>query len=262
MKRPRSRRPHAPRPPGAHRHRLELAILPQPTDTTCGPTCLHAVYRFHGDVLPLQQVIDEVPSLAEGGTLAVNLGLHALGRGYDALLHSNNLLVFDPTWADPSGACDPELLLAKLALRHEATDDVKLRVAIEAYSRFVELGGRVHLDEFSPQLFLGHLRQQRPILAGLSSTWLYRSARERYEGDRAVYDDVAGAPQGHFVVLAGYDEQTARVLVADPYLPNPLGAQHHYSVSVDRALNAILLGVLTYDANLLVITPRRPGAAA
>ena len=232
-------------------------MLAQPTDTTCGPTCLHAVYRFHGESLPLQQVIDEVPKLADGGTLAVNLGLHALGRGYDALLHSNNLLVFDPTWCDETGECEPGLLLEKLEQRHAVSEDPKLRDAIGAYSRFVELGGRVRLDEFSSQLFLDHLTHERPILAGLSSTWLYRSARERYEGDKAIYDDIAGSPQGHFVVLAGYDEAAARVRVADPYLPNPLGEEHHYSVSVDRALNAIMLGVLTYDANLLVITPRQ-----
>jgi hypothetical protein len=30
-------------------------------------------------------------------------------------------------------------------------------------------------------------------------------------------------------------------------------------VEVDRLLNSILLGILTYDANLLVIRPRRSG---
>ena len=32
--------------------KLHLDILPQPDDSTCGPTYLHAVYRYWGDVLP------------------------------------------------------------------------------------------------------------------------------------------------------------------------------------------------------------------
>ena len=53
--------------------RLHFDILPQPDPTTCGPTCLHAVYRYHGDEMPLARVIAETPALEEGGTLAVLL---------------------------------------------------------------------------------------------------------------------------------------------------------------------------------------------
>ena len=64
--------------------KLHLEISGQPDDTTCGPTCLHAVYRYYGDAIPLRQVIAEVKSLSGGGTLAVLLGNHALSRGYRA----------------------------------------------------------------------------------------------------------------------------------------------------------------------------------
>jgi len=53
------------------------------------------------------------------------------------------------------------------------------------------------------------------------------------------------------------------VLVADPYHLNPT-AEHSYEVSVARAIGSILLGVVTYDANLLLIEPARaePAGAA
>src|SRR5262249_1472255 len=35
--------------------RLQLDILPQPDDFTCGPTCLHAIYRYLGDEVPLDK---------------------------------------------------------------------------------------------------------------------------------------------------------------------------------------------------------------
>ena len=79
-------------------HVLEFDIQPQPDNTTCGPTCLHALYRFHGDEMELEQTIAEVPKLEEGGTLAVLLGCHALARGFDAHIITCNLQVFDPTW--------------------------------------------------------------------------------------------------------------------------------------------------------------------
>ena len=57
------------------RHRLRLEVLPQPDNVTCGPTCLQAVYRYYGDVISLEQVIEEVTALPHGGTLAVLLKL-------------------------------------------------------------------------------------------------------------------------------------------------------------------------------------------
>mgnify|MGYP007100722319 CR=1 FL=1 len=43
------------------------------------------------------------------------------------------------------------------------------------------------------------------------------------------------------------------IAVADPYVPNPVGAGHKYWVHIDRVIGAILLGVMTYDASLLIL---------
>ena len=60
--------------------KLEVEILTQPDDFTCGPTCLHALYQYFGDEIPLEQVIREVQFLEGGGTLDVLLANHALKR--------------------------------------------------------------------------------------------------------------------------------------------------------------------------------------
>jgi hypothetical protein len=70
-------------------------------------------------------------------------------------------------------------------------------------------------------------------------------------------DDVRGEPSGHFVVLSGYDKKRRKVLVSDPTHPNPLADAPNYPVNIDRLLCSILLGILTYDANLLIIEPVR-----
>lgn len=228
---------------------LNFDITRQPNLETCGPTCLHAVYSFYEDPIPLDQVIREVQSLEEGGTLAVLLASHALQRGYRAEMFTYNLRIFDPTWF---GLARSELE-RRLQERIQVREGKKLRLASEAYLRFLESGGTLRMEDLSPSLLRGYLDQGCPILTGLSSTYLYQAPREVGIHD----DDIRGDPQGHFVVLAGHDRDTDRVLVADPLGGTPWVQSSHYAVGLDRLINAILLGVLTYDANLLIL---RPGA--
>ncbi len=230
---------------------LELAVLRQPDDTTCGPTCLHAVYGYYGDQLPLEEVIAGIEPLPGGGTLAVSLACHALERGYAAEIFTYNLQVFDPTWFAP-GVSIAERLEQQLA----AKSDPKLAVAIGNYLRFLSLGGRLRFEELTGRLIRRTLKRETPILTGLSATYLYGCAREF----RDEYDDVRGEPTGHFVILSGYDRERRRVIVADPLHDNPLQSGARYEVDADRLVGAILLGILTYDANLLVIQPRSRNA--
>ena len=230
---------------------LTLDILPQPDDTTCGPTCLHAVYGFYGDHQDLHRVISEVTPLASGGTLGVFLGIHALRRGYSATLHTYNLELFDPTWFESDDADLSGLLSEQAKVKAGA----RLRESTPAYLEFLALGGRVRFEELSPGLIRRRLSNGRPILTGLSATYLYGCARELDEGGRLRYDSVRGEPTGHFVVVHGYDAESDSVLLADPLFENAFGS-HNYRVDVLRLMGAILLGVLTYDGNLLVLEPR------
>lgn len=242
------------RPPSGAHPSGDLArfeIHRQPDDTTCGPTCLSAVYSYYGDAATLDELRDEVETFEDGGTLGVLLGTHAVRRGYDVTVITCNLQVFDPTWFQEDSA----FLVQKLRARAAARDDTKLRRACAAYIEFIELGGRIELRDLEPALLRGYLRAGIPVLTGLSATFLYREARER--GSDNVSDDVAGDPAGHFVVLTGYQVEAKRVLVSDPLYPNPLAQEHTYPVPIQRVIGAVYLGVLTYDANLVVIRPRR-----
>ena len=230
---------------------LLLDILPQPDDMSCGATCLHAIYRYHGDAIELDPLVREVVQLEEGGTLGVFLGCHALKRGYKVSLYSYNLQVFDPTWR----ALPRDELVDRLARQMAEKQQRKLKVASQAYIEFMRLGGEIRFTELSPKLIRRHLKGSVPLIAGLSSTYLYQSAREY--GPQGEYDDVRGVPGGHFVVLCGYDMVSRDVMVADPYQANPMTRERYYPVGVNRLICSILLGVLTYDANILVVTPSR-----
>jgi hypothetical protein len=198
----------------------------------------------------LDDVIAEVPQLAGGGTLAVSLANHALRRGYGALIYTYNLTVFDPSWFEGK----PPDLAERLRAQARAKQDHKLAEATDAYLEFLRLGGRLAVEDLTPGLLRRWLKRDRPVLTGLSATFLYPTAREVGE-ETLAEDDVRGVSTGHFVVLCGWNAEERSVCVADPLEDNPRSQERIYWLPVERVINAILLGVLTYDANLLVLEP-------
>ncbi len=231
---------------------IPFEIAPQPDDRTCGATCLHAVYGYYGDKIELEVLVDEVPQLANGGTLGIFLANHALKRGYRVEIHTYNLQMFDPTWFEPGVD-----LAQKVRAQSKLKEAERIRGASEAYVEFLELGGRIEYRELSAELLYQYLQRGLPILTGLSATYLYQSARENPETDQP--DDVGGEPVGHFVVLCGYEAASRTVAIADPLSSNPMADDQLYTVSYERLIGSILLGIITFDANLLIIYPRKEG---
>src|SRR5438105_8825822 len=104
---------------------LPVRILPQPDETTCGPTCLHAIYGYWGDEEPLSTVVSRMWRMKAGGTFAVFLGCDALRKGYQARIYTYNLTVFDPTWFTRAGIDIAE----RLSRQREVKADQRLQYA-------------------------------------------------------------------------------------------------------------------------------------
>ena len=229
--------------------RLPLSVLPQPDETTCGPTCLQAIYRYWGEDEPLATITSRTSKLTHGGTLAVFLACDALKKKYRAMIFTYNLNVFDPTWF--RHGVD---IAERLDRQRGVKDDYRLQEATAGYLEFLRLGGQLRLMDLSRRLIRNMLLRRQPILTGLSSTFLYRVKREAGVDDTP--DDINGLPSGHFVIIAGYDVVREKVLVLDPYELNPYGGVLEYWIGIDRVIGAILLGIVTHDANLLIVRPR------
>ena len=237
---------------------LDLNIKAQPDDVTCGPTCLHGVYQYYNDDIPLKQVIKEVKQLDTGGTIAVLLANHALKRGYNATIYTYNLSTFDPSWFRQKTDL-PTKLQEQLKSRPK---DIRLKEATAGYLQFLSNGGKLKFEELTPALIRKYLNKRIPILTGLSATYLYESPRETGEfitstGQFIIrYDDVKGIPTGHFVIINGFSRKQRLAYIADPLDPNPLENQY-YQVTFQKLINSIMLGVMTYDANLLIVYPKK-----
>lgn len=240
-------------------HELAVQRFVQPDDVTCGPTCLRKVYNFFGLDVEVEELLGELDRNEDGGTLAVFLGISAIGRGFRARIYSYDLRIFDPTWA----MLDIESLAEKILLRAPHLPSPKVVRAAEAYLRFLDLGGEIRFDELTPRLLKHILDRNHPVLAGLSATHLYRMPRERHDpdSDRLFDDDIAGDPIGHFVVIVGYDHWGRQFSIRDPSAHVPLSDDGRLVVDAQRLINSILLGDLTYDAVLLELWPgERAGA--
>lgn len=230
------------------RLKRKFTIKKQPDDTSCGPTCLHSIYNYYGNNMPLDDVIKKVRKLKDGGTLATLLGIDALKKGYKATIYTYNIQIFDPTWFNHKKV---DLIKKLHQQMNKKPAKKKLIFASNAAIEFLRLGGHYRFQELTQSLIRKYLKKDTPILTGLSATYLYRTSRE--DKDTNKYDDIGGFPSGHFVVLCGYNKETKEVLVADPLLPNPVSKAQIYPINIQRVINAILLGILTHDANLLVI---------
>ncbi len=231
-----------------------LAVPPmvQPDEVSCGPTCLAAVLRFHGlaDASP-EEVRRVTPRNPDGGALAPFLGLAAMRLGARARCHPFATRVFDPTWRKLSAAeC-----LRRLVQRTEALPEGRLRRVHEAWRTFLEEGGEVALGELRPSELVQALDAGRPLICGLSITWLYQEPRERPEDN--TDDDIHGSPVGHFVVVNGYGGSGQSFFVIDPWPEPPFDRSDGvYRVSQRRLTQAILLGDATHDAVILEVFPR------
>lgn len=227
---------------------FNLRMSPQPTETTCGPTCLHGIYQHFGDPSVHEDVIREMPTTAGGGTLGVCLGLHALSRGYDVTIYTHNLNVFDPSWFYLDKMKMADKLLAQSAAKPH---DIKTVEASNFYAEFLRLNGSIRFKELSPSFLHSLLLENGPMICGLSATYLYKINREINE--TGEYDDVKGYPQGHFVVLTGISGDFSQVEITDPLQPNPMTSKQKYRVGTQHFLNSLLIGVITYDANVVVL---------
>jgi hypothetical protein len=241
-------------PLGRIAHELRVQRFLQPDDVTCGPTCLRKVYDFYGIHAEVEAVIGEIDRNEDGGTLAVFLGMAALRRGLRGRIFGYDLQIFDPTWA----ALPAHELDARLEGRLPHLRDVQRRRATLAYLDFLRMGGEISvLEELTPALLKNVIDREHPLLVGLSATYLYRFARERWDAatGRLVDDDVGGEPTGHFVVVVGYEHYGRRFSLRDPSEHVPVSEDGRQVVDAQRLINAILLGDATYDAVLLELWP-------
>ena len=235
-----------------HAAKLDVTVSKQPDDESCGITCLQAVYNWYGVETTLARLKEQIEHWQTGGTVSVNLARNALSMGFSAEIYTYNLKIFDPTWRD----LPAKELSHKLRQRQRRVRSKKQKDVIRFYQDFLRKGGRLRFDDLDEALFdrlFKDGKDMRPVICGLSATYLYQTPRETPDN---VEDDVTGQPVGHFVVVSGWDSRTRTVTISDPLRKNPISETGIYRLPFTKFSNAVMLGILTYDENLLVIAKK------
>ncbi|MEO7425487.1 MAG: cysteine peptidase family C39 domain-containing protein [Fibrobacteria bacterium] len=227
--------------------KLNLHVSKQPDDESCGITCLQAIYDYHDHPASLDKLKREIEHWQTGGTVAVNLARNALTHGFRAEIYTYNIKIFDPTWK----GLDPKELAGKLKRRAGKIRSKKQKMVIGFYLDFLKKGGVLKFDDLDEELLNRLFKHHKPIICGLSATYLYQQVRETNDCEE---NDIVGNPVGHFVVVSGWDPVTRSVTIQDPLRKNPISETGTYKLPFTKFSNAVMLGILTYDENLLVIT--------
>ena len=236
---------------------INIKINAQPTDVSCGATCLHAIYRYYGFDISIEEVIAGLGRSISGGTLATLAGRHALERGFNVTVYTNNLYVVDPSWFDVNGNCDESILAAKLEEQLKYKHNKQLVDVTNSCLEYFKLGGKLRFQTIDAPLLKKYFTKNTPIMTGLSATYLYKCPRELYTDEGvSIFDDIRGTACGHFVILCGYDDEKNHIVVADPHRENPIAHTNYYYVDINRLINAIMLGVITSDGTLVIIEPK------
>ncbi len=226
-----------------------LSVQPQPDDESCGITCLQAIYNYHGQKTPFDKLQSEIEHFNTGGTVGVNLARHAILYGYSAEIYTYNIKIFDPTWKN----LGVKELSAKLKLRQKKSRSQKQKKIIGFYHDFLRKGGVLKFDDLNEALLDKLLAKNQPMICGLSATYLYQNMRETPNNEE---NDILGNPVGHFVVVSEWDPKSRHVTIHDPLRKNPISDTGTYRLPFVRFSNAVMLGILTYDENLLVIAKK------
>jgi hypothetical protein len=229
--------------------KLDLFVSKQPDDESCGITCLEAIYNYYGQETTLERLKSEIEHWQTGGTVSVNLARHALDSGFSAEIYTYNIKIFDPTWKN-LGSRDLE---HKLKLRQRKIRSKKQKKVIGFYLDFLRKGGILRFDDLSEDLLDRLFADRKPIICGLSATYLYQNMRETSTNEE---NDIIGQPVGHFVVVSGWDPKERQVMINDPLRKNPISETGSYLLPFAKFSNAVMLGILTYDENLLVIAKK------
>lgn len=222
--------------------KLRVEIEPQPTIVACGPTCLHAVYRYFGREISIATIVDEVNHKVVEGCFDGALGVHAICAGLSARIASVNLRVLDPSWFVGHG------IREALVAAGNKTSELSLKNAALAYAAFVNAGGELALGGITFESIVNSISRSIPVIVGLSSTFLYRSRR-------SSITDGEETSVGHFVVVTGVDVKQRMVSIADPLSENPAGLGAYYDLPWDQLLSCICLGALTNDGAALIVWP-------
>lgn len=213
------------------------------TGDNCGPNSLAQLLSFYGDTATPEALREQTRMIKGIGTYDGHLGLTAIQRGYAVRITPANLYAIDPTWQGLSS----EELVRRLRRFRKTVRERLLRISLDGYIAFLQAGGTLDFEVISRHLLVKKI-QHHPLMVGLCSTVLYGNKRPPRPEIRYRF--------GHFVVVNGYNPDSDRFSIVDPWHTIPMSKTGRYAVPSSKLIAAMYLGEATYDCTIIEIDSR------
>jgi len=210
-----------------------ITATAQPTDLSCGHTCLSMLMSSLGVSMMPQEIMHDIPLLTnddgeEWGTFGIDLAHWCMKRGYSATTYTFDSQLIHLPWEHLSPA---EIIDALHALKDTyvfaGLGKNLTRSFIESYIRYLSDGGTLIIRPFITVSLLHELLERGPFAALATYNVLYGTG--------------GGKANTHFVVVYGRDEE-GNFLIADPWKDNGRKV-----LEPERLLSAIMSGQMTCE---------------
>ena len=134
---------------------LGFVVEQQPDDVTCGPACLHGLYRHYGDDVPL--------AARHRGHPHARHGRHARRvprepRAASAATTRRSSPTTSTCSIPPGSRCRTTRSATRLASQAKVKPWRRLQAATRGYDEFLRSGGKLELRDLEPSLLRRYLR--------------------------------------------------------------------------------------------------------
>lgn len=220
---------------------LKISQFDQITHSSCIPACLQEVFSYYKKQISQENILNSL-KYPERGMAIIQAGFFAKNYGFEPIIITNNIVIFDPTWFYLTN----KELIDNLKKRKKFVDQYN-RSLIDAHIEYLKVAGTIKFDAISANLLKQYLSQNIPIIMDLASTYLYKKAKSTRPGafDNAFSGDI----EGHGVVIAGFNGDKFKIV--DPNSKqNPYSKSGIYWIESDKLMASF--GILDGKSILMI----------
>ena len=211
---------------------LKVPQFDQETSFSCIPACLQQVFGCYEKQISQKEILKSLKKPKRGMSIP-KAGTFVKRYGFNSLIITNNIHIFDPTWFKLNNI----ELINNLKKRRRFVDKYNQSL-IDDYLEYLKANGQLKFDTISLDLFIKYLSINIPIIVELASTFLYRKSKA-IKTDK-FNDSIKGKIEGHGVVIAGFNKNKLKVV--DPnYKNNPFNERGIYWIRAEDLIASIFI---------------------
>lgn len=195
-----------------------VALTKQGTQE-CVQASASQILSYYGIHKTIMDIKKEVPVYIDSqginrGTSLGHIAAHFQKLGLSTILHTSDVILFDPSWKK----IDSTNLITKLKARlphlvHGWYDKTTLTLIVDGYIQYLNNGGQIIFPIIDIPYILKYLKQG-PIYMTVSYNVLNQCSK--YDFTKIdTQDDLKGLPSTHAIVISGYSNGTFDIVDPD-----------------------------------------------